>query len=97
MAPQKSGVRQLTQSVALHCAQRKLGIRCNSVHPGIVNTPMFEAAFGAEERARRTDALPLGRLREPGDVANAVLFLASDEACYITGAKLVVVGGIVMD
>jgi len=46
-------VRQLTQSVALHCAQNKLGIRCNSVHPGIVSTPMFEAAFGAEERARR--------------------------------------------
>ncbi|MCW5737849.1 MAG: glucose 1-dehydrogenase [Enhydrobacter sp.] len=93
----KAGVRQLTQSVALHCAQKKLGIRCNSVHPGIVNTPMFEAAFSAEERMRRTEAVPLGRLGEPDDIADAILFLASDEARYITGAKLIVDGGIVMD
>lgn len=93
----KASVRQLTQSVALHCARRKLGIRCNSVHPGIVRTAMFEAAFDAEERARRTAEVPLGRLGEPDEIADAVLFLSSDEARYITGAKLVVDGGIVMD
>jgi 3(or 17)beta-hydroxysteroid dehydrogenase len=93
----KAAVRQLTQSVALYCARNRLRIRCNSIHPGIVRTPMFEAAFDEAERRRRTDEVPLGRLGEPEDIAEAVLFLASDESSYITGAKLIVDGGIVMD
>jgi 3(or 17)beta-hydroxysteroid dehydrogenase len=93
----KAAVRQLTQSVALYCARNRLGIRCNSIHPGIVRTPMFEAAFDEAERRRRSAEVPLGRLGEPEEIADAVLFLASDESRYITGAKLVVDGGIVMD
>lgn len=93
----KAAVRQLTKSVALHCARNRLGIRCNSVHPGVVRTAMFEAAFDAVERQRRAAEVPLGRLAEPEEIADAILFLASDEARYITGAKLVVDGGIVMD
>ncbi|OJU41550.1 MAG: hypothetical protein BGN99_04625 [Alphaproteobacteria bacterium 65-37] len=92
----KASVRQITKSIALYCAQNNLGIRCNSLHPGIVRTPMFESAFTAEERARRISGVPLGRLGEPEEIADAALFLSSDEARYITGAKLVVDGGIVM-
>lgn len=93
----KAAVCQLTKSVALHCANRRLNIRCNSIHPGIVRTPMFEAAFDSEERVQRIADVPLGRPAEPDDIANAVLFFASDEARHITGAKLLVDGGMVMD
>jgi NAD(P)-dependent dehydrogenase (short-subunit alcohol dehydrogenase family) len=58
---------------------------------------MFEAAFDSEERVQRIADVPLGRPAEPDDIANAVLFFASDEARHITGAKLLVDGGMVMD
>ena len=99
----KSAVRSLTKSVALHCAEKGYRIRCNAVHPGSTLTSMMEANLGttAEERAAnlqwRLDAHPyakaLGRLTQPQDIANAVLFLASEEAAFITGADLAVDGG----
>ncbi len=99
----KAAVRQLTMSVALHCAQKGYGIRCNSVHPGQIRTPMHDAllkdtasaadapllAVEAEFRSR----IPLGVFGVPDDIANAVLYLASDESRHVTGAKLVVDGG----
>jgi 3(or 17)beta-hydroxysteroid dehydrogenase len=101
----KAAVRQLTKSVAQHCAERKLNIRCNSVHPGDVRTPLWDKA--AEEMARirqipieeiiedgRTDS-PMGEFTLPEDIAAAVAFLASDEARHITGTKLIVDGGTV--
>ncbi len=101
----KAAVRQLTKSVAQHCAERKLNIRCNSVHPGDVRTPLWDK--GAEEIAKsrqipvaevieegRTDS-PMGEFTRPEDIAAAVAYLASDEARYITGTKLIVDGGTV--
>lgn len=93
----KAGIRNLTKSVAMHCAQKGYNIRCNSVHPGSIDTPILDAdkaKHGAEAAvAMREKAIPLKRLGRPEEVAYAVVFLASDEASYITGAELVVDGG----
>ncbi|MEM7407942.1 MAG: glucose 1-dehydrogenase [Pseudomonadota bacterium] len=95
----KGAVRQLTKSVAAHCGRMGYGIRCNSVHPGVIETQMGDAVFAlgggdAEQlKATRTAMVPLGRFGVPDDVANCVLFLASDDAAYVTAAELVVDGG----
>ena len=94
----KAGVRLLTKSVALHCARQGYNIRCNSVHPSFIDTPMLAgltARFGREEGlAKLGRQIPLGRVGEPEDVAYAVLYLASDESKFMTGAELVIDGGI---
>lgn len=95
----KGAVRQLTKSVAAYCGQRGYGIRCNSVHPGLVETPMGETVLGMlfddPERGReeRRGQIPVGRLGRPEDIANAVCYLASDEASFVNGVELVVDGG----
>jgi len=96
----KGGVRILTKSVALYCAQQGYRIRVNSVHPGYVATPLVANAIGAlppdQAAALHQDLLgriPMGRLGEPREIANVVLFLASDESSYMTGSELVVDGG----
>ncbi len=101
----KAAVRQLTMSVAAHCAARGYGIRCNSVHPGQIRTPMLEGLFSdvAEAQGLGSTAIeaeflkqiPLGEFGEPEDVAYQVLFLASDESKHVTGARFVVDGGMV--
>src|ERR1051326_7803421 len=95
----KGGVRLLTKSVALHCARKGYNIRCNSVHPSFVETPMLRAMIAAGRdpprvAANYTSAAPLGRLAQPIEVARAILFLASDESAFTTGAELVVDGGL---
>jgi len=95
----KGGVRLLTKSVALHCAREGYGIRCNSVHPTFVETPMVAAMIdGAGDpekvRTRLERQIPLGRLGQPADVASAVLYLASDESRFMTGSEVVVDGGV---
>jgi len=95
----KAGVRLLTKSVALHCARKGYNIRCNSVHPSFAETPMLEAMFArardpAKLRAGLEAAAPLGRLGKPEEVASTILFLASDESAFTTGAELVVDGGL---
>ena len=95
----KAGVRLLSKSVALHCAQRGYGIRCNSVHPSFIATPMVDAMItGAADPAKMRHLLekaaPLGHLGEPSDVAFLVLYLASDESRFVTGAELVIDGGL---
>ena len=94
----KAGVRHLTKSVALHCARQGYGIRCNSVHPAFIDTAMLDDILrrgsreeGLERLARQ---VPLGRVGEPDDVAWAVVYLASDEAKFMTGAELVLDGGV---
>lgn len=99
----KGGVRVLTKSVALYCGRERLGVRCNSVHPGYVRTPMTEGWL--QELATRTgnpleatakdlaSLHPLGRLAEPSEIAAVVAFLLSEDASYITGAEYVVDGG----
>ncbi len=94
----KGGVRLYTKSVALYCARERLNIRVNSVHPGYVRTPMVEAYLDnqADPAAARAaiDALhPLGHMGEPDDIAYGILYLASDEARFVTGAELVIDGG----
>jgi 3(or 17)beta-hydroxysteroid dehydrogenase len=94
----KGGVRLYTKSVALSCAERGLAIRVNSVHPGFIDTPMIRrsmARFSDPDAAQRHyGALqPVGRLGTPEDVAFGVLYLASDESKFVTGAELVIDGG----
>jgi NAD(P)-dependent dehydrogenase (short-subunit alcohol dehydrogenase family) len=99
-AATKAAVIQLTRVVALQYARK--GIRANSVLPGLMNTPMVHApevvaAYGgsADELVRRRDEqCPMGHMGDAWDVAHAALFLASDEARYITGTELVVDGGL---
>ena len=89
----KGAVTLLTKSVAVRYAQDN--IRCNSIHPGTVDTPMVRQLFKDPEKKReRLDEVPLGRLATALDVANAALFLASDEASFITGVALPVDGGL---
>ena len=94
----KAAVWLLTKSVALHCARRGWDIRCNSVHPAFVRTPIMDpliAQLGMENaEAKLARQLPLGRLGEPDDVAYAVLYLASDESRFMTGAELKLDGGL---
>ena len=89
----KGAVRILTKSTAVQYAAE--GIRCNSVHPGPIETHMIRQVFAGDEETRnsRINAIPLGRMGEMDDVAKGVLFLASDEASYMTGSELVIDGG----
>jgi NAD(P)-dependent dehydrogenase (short-subunit alcohol dehydrogenase family) len=91
----KAGVRALTREVAVHCAKRGYAIRCNSVHPGSVATPMM-SALAAEQPDLSEDwtaTVPMARLSEPAEVAGMVAFLASEDAAFITGAEYVIDGG----
>lgn len=95
----KGGVRLLTKSVALHCARKGYNIRCNSVHPSFVETPMLQGMIAAGRDPTKmavnyANASPLGRLAQPIEVAKTILFLASDESAFTTGAELVVDGGL---
>lgn len=99
----KAAVEHLTRSVALHCAQTGTKIRCNSVHPGQVTTPMLDELFtrmGAEHgisaeafAAEFVKSIPMGVFQDPVDIGNLVLFLASDEARYVTGQAIACDGG----
>ena len=95
----KGGVRLLTKSVALHCAREGYGIRCNSVHPAFVETPMVESLVAASPdagRARRSMArqVPLGRIAAPDEIARMILYLISDDSAFVTGAEMVIDGGV---
>jgi NAD(P)-dependent dehydrogenase (short-subunit alcohol dehydrogenase family) len=94
----KAAVWLLTKSVALHCAKLGDDIRCNSVHPAFIDTPMLEPlrdVFGKKEaETKLARQVPLGRIGAPQDVANAVLYLASDESRFMTGAEIRLDGGI---
>ncbi len=90
----KGAVRLLTKSTALqHAADN---IRCNSVHPGLIVTAMSEDVLADPDRRQAFfGSIPLGRLGTVDDIANGVLFLASDESSYVTGSELVIDGGLV--
>lgn len=98
-ASSKAAVRNHTKSVALYCAEKGYGIRCNSIHPAAIMTPMWDAMLGeGEQRAqiiKNVEAgIPLGKFGEPEDVAYAALYLATDESKYVTGTELHIDGGI---
>ncbi|MCL2345771.1 MAG: SDR family oxidoreductase [Desulfobulbus sp.] len=97
----KGGVRNFTKAAALHCADRGYPLRINSVHPGYVETPMLRGAGESHPRetvdvyeARLLSRVPMKRFARPEEIASAILFLASDDASYMTGAELVVDGGV---
>jgi cyclopentanol dehydrogenase len=88
----KGAVRLFTKATAIQHAKDK--IRCNSVHPGPVNTPFLQELLDNPVRLQeRLSRVPLGRLATPEDIAYGVLYLASDEASYVTGSELVIDGG----
>lgn len=91
----KAGVRLFTKVTALECAEARNGVRANSIHPGHVETPLTAPAYAnpdiAEEFLRHT---PLGRFAQPKEIADAIVFIASDEASYITGSEITIDGGI---
>ena len=95
----KGGIRSLTKSIAAHCRVKRNGVRCNSVHPGSIDTPMVHEALASlglpkpegdhypEEQRRQIG------LGEPEDVAHMVVFLASDESKHISGSEMVIDNG----
>ena len=91
-AATKGAVRLFTKATAIQYA--KEGIRCNSVHPGLLETPMTEDMLAdPDHRKERTGRIPLGRIGTAEDIAYGVLYLASDEASFVTGSELVIDGG----
>lgn len=98
-ASSKAAVRNHTKTVALYCAEQRLNIRCNSIHPAAVLTPMWEPVLGdGPDRAERMAAFvadtPMRRFGTPEEVAALCVLLGSDEAAYMTGAELTIDGGI---
>lgn len=90
----KGGVRMFTKVTALECAEAGNGVRANSIHPGHIRTPLSAPAYADPEIAKKLLAdVPVGRPGEPDEIADAILFLASDESRYMTGGELVVDGG----
>jgi NAD(P)-dependent dehydrogenase (short-subunit alcohol dehydrogenase family) len=99
----KGAVRLFSKSLAMECADLKLNIRVNSIHPGVIDTDMAAEVARGQMEARAMDAdkvrrfmvggHPLGRLGRPKDIADAALFLASSESAFMTGTELVVDGG----
>ena len=90
----------MTKSAALWCCQQNYGIRINSIHPGFIETPMVLNALALLPEVDRLAmeaklgmAIPMGQMGEPRDIANAALFLATEESRYMTGSELVVDGG----
>lgn len=95
----KGGIRALTKSVACHCKVKGYGIRCNSIHPGGIMTPLLVGAVSVGDQLDADDPVALEKTRlamgfgEPNDVANLVLFLASEESKHVNGAELVIDDG----
>ncbi len=95
----KGAVRLLTKSAALHCGRAGYNIRLNSVHPSFADTPMVQELIASSKNPERVReglmrAAPLGRMGRAEEVANAILYLASDESSFTTGIELMVDGGL---
>ncbi len=99
-AASKAAIRNHTKSVALYAAEQGYHIRCNSLHPAAILTPMWDAMLGDDPSSRQAAldvvaaGIPMGHLGTPDDVAHAAVFLASDESRYITGSEITIDGGI---
>ncbi len=94
----KAGVRHLSKSVALFCAKKGYDVRCNSIHPAFVNTPILDPikqAFGeAEAVAKLSRQIPMNKIGDTDDVSFAILYLASEESKFMTGSEIVLDGGL---
>ena len=99
-ASSKAAVRNHTKTVALYCAEERYNIRCNSIHPAAILTPMWDAMLGNDKNSREeaikniANDIPLKAMGKPEDVAYAAVYLASDESVYLTGIELNIDGGI---
>ena len=94
----KGALRLLAKSVAVHCARAGYRIRCNSIHPGLVATPLIEGAIAAAPdpdtaRGVLQGVSPMQRMAQPAEIAALAAYLASDEAAFVTGAEYVIDGG----
>ncbi|MFV0276161.1 MAG: SDR family oxidoreductase [Parahaliea sp.] len=94
----KGALRLLAKSVAVHCARKKLNIRCNSIHPGVIETPLIKGAISqapdpATARQLLENIAPVGRLGTTEEIISLLIYLASEQARFITGAELVIDGG----
>ena len=92
----KGAVRAMTKSIAVHCQAEGYGIRCNSIHPGAIETPMVQFAEGRPDEPHEVPegVLPIDAAGAPSDVANLVLYLASDESRFVTGAEFLLDNGL---
>ncbi|QIG54984.1 glucose 1-dehydrogenase [Altererythrobacter sp. BO-6] len=96
----KAAVWMLSKSIALHCAKNNMQIRCNSVHPTFVDTPILDGTARHHNLDKQVlldklaRQIPLKFVGEPNDIANAVVYLASDESRFMTGAEIKLDGGI---
>lgn len=98
-ASSKAAVRNHTKTVALYCAQQNLKVRCNSIHPAAILTPMWEPMLGTgpdreANMAAFVQDTPLRRFGLPEEVASVAVLLASDESAYMTGTEINIDGGI---
>lgn len=98
-ASSKAAVRNHTKTVALYCADRGYNIRCNSLHPAAIMTPLWDLCLGPgkdhEKHMQEAEhAIPLRHFGKPIDVAYAALYLASDESSYLTGSEITIDGGV---
>jgi 3(or 17)beta-hydroxysteroid dehydrogenase len=90
----KGAVRQFTKTVAIDCARKGYKVRCNSVHPGVIQTPMGDSILTSDKARERTRRrIPIGEFGAPEDIAYGILYLISDESRFVTGAELVIDGG----
>ena len=94
----KGALRLLAKSTAVHLAKTKTGIRCNSIHPGVIETPLIQGAIdGAPDPAAARGMLegiaPMGRLGSMEEIVSLVIYLASEEARFVTGSEIVIDGG----
>jgi NAD(P)-dependent dehydrogenase (short-subunit alcohol dehydrogenase family) len=94
----KAAVTHMTKSIALHCAKSGYGIRCNSVHPGLIRTPIIDKVLAQSDDPDSVysgwiEVLPIGRLGKPEEIAAICVYLASDESAFATGAEFRVDGG----
>ena len=94
----KAAVRHLSKSVALHCARKGYAVRCNSIHPTFVDTPLIDGLAAHADHdtiiAKLARQIPVGRIGDTDDIAWASVYLCSDEAKFVTGAELVIDGGL---
>jgi NAD(P)-dependent dehydrogenase (short-subunit alcohol dehydrogenase family) len=94
----KGALRLLAKSVAVHCARTKLNIRCNTIHPGVIETPLIKGAIAkapdpAVARELLENVAAMGRLGQSEEIVGLLVYLASDAAQFVTGAELVIDGG----
>lgn len=95
----KAAVALMTESIALHCAKSGYGIRCNSINPGVIHTPMLDKVIAQVDNGEALmDSYkamhPIGRIGVPEDIAGMAVYLASDAASFITGSAFTVDGGL---